>query len=69
MQTTVLKVDGMSCEHCVKAVKKAVGALDGIGSVNVDLKAKTVTVEYDPAQAPLEKIKSEIEDQGYDVLA
>ncbi len=68
METTVLKVDGMSCEHCVKAVKNAVGALDGIGRVDVNLKAKTVTVEHDPAKAPLHKIKAEIEDQGYDVL-
>lgn len=68
METTVLKVDGMSCEHCVKAVRNAVGALDGIGRVDVNLKAKTVTVEHDPAKAPLDKIKAEIEDQGYDVL-
>ena len=69
MQSLVLKVDGMSCEHCVKAVKNAVGALPGIGSVSVDLKAKTVTVEHDPAQAPVEAIKAEIEDQGYDVIS
>lgn len=69
MRTTVLKVGGMSCEHCVKAVKTAVGALPGIGSVSVDLKAKTVTVEHDPGVAPLETIKSEIEDQGYNVLS
>jgi copper chaperone len=68
MQKTVLKVDGMSCEHCVKAITKAVGALNGVGGVQVDLKAKTVSVEHDPAQAPLDKIKAEIEDQGYDVL-
>lgn len=68
MQTTVLKVDGMSCEHCVRAVKQAVGTLPGIGSVLVDLKAKTVTVEHDPEKAPLQKIRAEIEDQGYDVL-
>jgi copper chaperone len=69
MQTTVLKVEGMSCEHCVKAVKNAVGALSGSGSVNVDLKAKTVTVEYDPNILPIGLIKSEIEDQGYNVLS
>jgi copper chaperone len=69
MQTTILKVDGMSCEHCVTAIQKAVSALPGIGGVAVDLKAKTVTVEHDPAKAPLDKIKSEIEDQGYDIMA
>jgi copper chaperone len=68
MQVAVLKVDGMSCEHCVKAITKAVGALNGVGGVQVDLKAKTVSVEHDPEQAPLDKIKAEIEDQGYDVL-
>jgi copper chaperone len=35
----------------------------------VDLGAKTVTVEYDPVQSPLDKIKAGIEDQGYDVVA
>ncbi len=59
----------MSCDHCVRAIAKAVGALPGIAGVSVDLKAGTVTVEYDPARSPLDKIKSEIEDQGYDVVA
>jgi len=68
MEKTILYVDGMSCEHCVKAVKNAVGALPGVSGVTVDLKAKTVTVEHDPATATLEKIKIEIEDQGYDVV-
>ncbi|MDR1044091.1 MAG: copper ion binding protein [Candidatus Adiutrix sp.] len=69
MATTILKVDGMSCEHCVKAITKAVGALSGVANVAVDLGAKTVTVEHDPTAAPPDKIKSEIVDQGYDIIA
>ncbi|HEY5522708.1 MAG TPA: copper chaperone CopZ [Desulfuromonadaceae bacterium] len=68
MEKTVLRVDGMSCEHCVKSIKNAVGTLSGVASVSVDLNAKTVTVEHDPAQSPLDKIKFEIEDQGYEVV-
>jgi copper chaperone len=68
MTTTVLKVNGMSCQHCVNAVTKAVGALPGVSNVSVDLEGKTVTVEHDPASAPLDKIKFEIEDQGYEVV-
>ena len=68
MEKTTLKVDGVSCEHCVKAVKNAVGALSGIGEVAVDLAAKTVVVEYDAAQSSLDQIKAEIEDQGYDIV-
>jgi copper chaperone len=63
-----LKVEGMSCGHCVAAVEKAVKDLSGINMVNVDLTAKTVTVDFDNQVVNLENIKEAIEDQGYDVL-
>jgi copper chaperone len=69
MATTVLHVEGMSCEHCVKAVTKAVTALGGVSGVQVDLQGKTVTVEHDPAGTTLAQMKEAIEDQGYDVVA
>ena len=68
MEKTILNVEGMACEHCVNAIMKAVGALPGVNNVVVGLSEKTVTVEYDPAQTALDKIKSEIEGQGYDVI-
>lgn len=68
MEKIMLNVEGMSCQHCVKAVNNAVGALPGINSVSVDLAAKTVTVDYDPAKSSVDTIKAEIEDQGYDVV-
>jgi copper chaperone len=63
-----LKVEGMSCGHCVAAVEKAVNGLSGIKMVNVDLTAKTVTVDFDNQVVNLENIKEVIEEQGYDVL-
>lgn len=69
MEKTVLKVDGMSCEHCVKAITSAGGTLPGVHKVSVDLKAKTVTFSYDPTQSTLDQIKSEIKEQGYEVVA
>ncbi len=68
MEKAVIKVGGMSCDHCVRAINKAVSALPGVDSVIIDLKAGTVTVEHDPVQSPLDKIKAEIEDQGYDLV-
>ena len=65
--TTVLNVEGMSCQHCVNSVTKAVGELQGVVRVTVDLKGKTVSVDYNPDQVGLEKIKEIIEDQGYEV--
>lgn len=64
---SIIKVEGMSCEHCVRAVKNAVGALNGVSDVAVDLKGKAVTVEHNE-QVSLKQIKAEIEDQGYDVV-
>jgi copper chaperone len=69
MEKTLLQVEGMSCEHCVHAIKTAVGALPGVKTVEVNLKKKTVDVEYDGAKSSLDKIRAEIEDQGYEVLA
>ncbi len=68
MAKSVINVDGMACEHCVKAITNAVGALSGVSGVSVDLAAKTVTVDHDPEQASVDKIKAEIEDQGYDII-
>ena len=65
---TVLKVEGMSCEHCVKAVQKAVGALPGVENVLVELENKTVMVKYNPLQSALDRIKEEIDNQGYEVV-
>ncbi len=68
MQSTLLRVDGMSCEHCVKAITKAVGALPGVEKVSVDLQKKQVCVEHNLDLSPVDKIKAEIEEQGYDVI-
>lgn len=68
MKKTILKVEGMSCSHCENAVKKAVGALDGVSAVTVDMKGKTVTVEYEDSKVSPDRIKSEIEDLGYTVV-
>lgn len=67
-EVQVLNVEGMSCSHCENSVKKAVGALDGVSNVTVDLKTKKVSVEFDADKVNVEAIKDAIEDQGYDVV-
>ncbi|MDR0503120.1 MAG: copper ion binding protein [Treponema sp.] len=73
MEKSIIKVEGMSCNHCVKAIKKAVNALAaspeaGIGSVNADLEKGIVTVEFDKSLVTIEKIKRAIEDEGFGVV-
>jgi copper chaperone len=66
MQTVTLKVEGMSCGHCVNSVEGAVKNLGASGKV--DLNAGVVTVEYDESKLSLDAIRVAIEDQGYDVV-
>ncbi len=66
--SNTLDVNGMSCSHCVHAVKKSVGELNGVDNVSVDLENKKVMVEYNSDKVTIEKIKEAIIDQGYDVV-
>ena len=67
MEKITVNVEGMSCEHCVKAVTNALKALPGVLSAKVDLKEKTAAVEFDPLLVSIEKINSEITELGYEV--
>ncbi len=66
-QTLNLTVEGMSCQHCVRAVKTSVGALAGVSAVEVSLENKSVSVGFDPALVGLPAIRTAIEEQGYTV--
>ncbi|MGG3875052.1 copper chaperone CopZ [Brevibacillus laterosporus] len=67
MKNVVLQVQGMSCNHCVQAIEKAVGNLEGVTSVKVRLSEAEVDVAYDSTKVTVEAIKETIDDQGYDV--
>lgn len=62
----VMLVDGMSCGHCEKAVKNALGEVKGVSGVNVDLATKKVEVDGDNLLDNL--LKEAVEEAGYDVL-
>ncbi|QUW23927.1 copper chaperone CopZ [Sporosarcina sp. Marseille-Q4063] len=63
-----LKVQGMSCNHCVKSVEGSVGNLTGVSSVKVDLGSGDVSIEFDSEKTSLDQIKETIEEQGYDIV-
>jgi len=67
MDNITLNIGGMSCEHCVKAVKNALSGLAGVKDIAVSLKDGKVSFSHDPAKAPLEKIKAAITEEGYEV--
>ena len=65
MQKTI-SIEGMMCMHCVKHVKDALSAVDGISSVEVSLENKNaiVTLTKDVSDSAL---KAAVETEGYDV--
>jgi copper chaperone len=63
---TTLKVKGMTCQHCVMAVKKALGKLDGVQNIDVDLGKGEVHLENSKGLAA-DKIREAIETAGFQV--
>jgi copper chaperone len=62
-----IKIKGMNCQHCVMAVTKALGAVDGIKDVNVDLKSGTATYAEEKAVDPA-VVAVAIKKAGYEVV-
>jgi copper ion binding protein len=63
----VLKVKGMSCQHCVMSVTKALNQLDGVKNVQVDLAKGEVRFDNTNNIAS-GQIQKAITDAGYEVL-
>lgn len=60
-----LKVEGMTCNHCVMAVKKEITKLP---VQNLDVKIGEVSVEFDETLVTLDEIKNSITEAGYSVV-
>ncbi|MBI5680958.1 MAG: copper-translocating P-type ATPase [Methanobacterium sp.] len=63
-----LKIGGMTCAMCVKAIEDGLGKLDGISAVNVNLSSNKAYVTYNPRMVTVDDMKSVIEDIGYQYL-
>ena len=65
---SVLKVKGMSCQHCVMSVTKALNQLDGIKNIQIDLAKGEVRFDNTKSVAS-DRIRNAITDAGYEVVA
>jgi copper chaperone CopZ len=63
-----LTVTGMTCGGCENAVKRAVGRLPGVTSVEASHQEQRVTVGYDTARTSPEAISAKINGLGYRVV-
>ncbi len=61
-----IKVNGMTCQHCVQAVTNALKGIDGVRNVSVDLgKGEASFEEEKPVD--METIKKAVQEAGYQV--
>ena len=64
MTTQEIKIDGMSCNHCVMAVKKE---LSKVGLDTFDVQIGSANVRYDESKVNTDQIEKAIEEAGYTV--
>jgi Cu+-exporting ATPase len=65
MANKTLKIEGMTCAACARAVERAVGKLEGISQAKVNLATEKLTVEYDENKINVETIQNAVDKAGY----
>ena len=68
LMETTFTVPSITCSICSNRIKTELGGMSGIEDINMDLKAQTVKVSYNPAQHQPRDIRGKIAAMGYEVL-
>ena len=67
MQQETIKVEGMTCQHCVQIITDALNSIAGLKTVNVDLVKKEVNVKFNENETILQKISDKIIELGFEL--
>ena len=62
-----LPIQGMTCAACVSHVEKAIGAVEGVAGVSVNLAVETAAVELSSAVVPVEDLRRAVSNAGYSI--
>ena len=68
MANKSLKIEGMTCAACARAVERATKKLDGIVEANVNYAAEKLIVSYEPSKVKVSDIKQAIDKAGYKAI-
>jgi copper ion binding protein len=66
--TNTYTVTGMTCEHCVGAVRGEVGRIPGVTDVRVDLSTGEVTVTSEQP-VDIEAVRASVDEAGYELAS
>lgn len=67
METTIIKIDGMTCGGCVKSVTRVLEEVPGVQDAAVSLQPGEARVRFDSAKVDLPILRKAIEDAGYEI--
>jgi len=67
LQQETIKVEGMTCQHCVQTITDALNNITGLNTVNVDLVKKEVSVKFNENETKLQKISDKIIEVGFEL--
>jgi copper chaperone len=68
MTKATLKIQGMTCNHCVMRVAKALKAVSGVQDAQVDLQKAEAVVTYDEGKVAQDKLGFAVVEAGYKVV-
>lgn len=66
-KTTTVTAQGITCGGCANAIKRALGTVEGVSEVDVDVQNKIVTVKHHETETSREKVVAAIENAGFPV--
>ena len=64
MEEKTVNISNVSCGHCIMTIKREVGELEGVKSVEGDENTKQVTIQWDPPTT-WEKISGTLKEVGF----
>jgi len=67
LRQEIIKVEGMTCQHCVQIITDALNNITGLNTVNVDLVKKEVSVKFNENETKLQKISDKIIEVGFEL--
>lgn len=63
-----LKIDGMTCQGCVRSIEMKLSGLAGVESARVDLGSGSATVEYDDTRIDVGKLVAAVQQIGFQAV-
>lgn len=65
LETHDIGIEGMTCDHCVRRVEKALRGVNGVTEVRVDRPAALATVTYDTTRTHMPDLHDALLKSGY----